>query len=135
VSDKNKALTRAVFDEADRTERLDPALIAPDFTAHIAGNPPMNVDAFQQFLTMFYEGFSDFSHTFEDMVAEGDRVVFRVLAQATHTGEFMGIPATGTRVSVSQIGMSRIAGGKVAELWNSPDRLGLMQQLGVVPAQ
>lgn len=133
MSEQNKALVRRMFEETDRSEEIPEGLFAPDFTAHIVGSPPMNLEAFQQFLAMWYTSFSDFSHTFEDMVAEGDRVAVRIAARATHTGEFMGIPATGKRISSVHIGIARIVGGQIAEWWNSPDQLGLMQQLGLVP--
>lgn len=133
MSEQNRAVVRRLFEETDRREKADPEMFAPGFTAHIAGHPPMTHEAFEQFLGMFYAAFSEFSHTFEDMLAEGDRVAFRAVARAVHTGDFMGIPATGKQVSVVQIGFARVTAGKVAELWNSPDQLGLMQQLGLVP--
>jgi predicted ester cyclase len=134
MSEENKALVRRLFEDEDRLEGNAPAeLFAPGFTAHIAGSPPMDLDSFEQFLKMWYNVFSDWSHNVEDLVAEGDRVAVRVTAQATHTGEFMGVPASGKRISVVSTGIARIAGGKIAEWWNSPDQLGLMQQLGLIP--
>jgi len=133
MSEQNRAVVRRLFEETDRREKADQEMFAPGFTAHIAGIPPMTFEGFEQFLEMFYAAFSDFSHTFEDMLAEDDRVAFRAVARAVHTGEFMGIPATGKQVSIVQIGIARVTEGKVGELWNSPDQLGLMQQLGLVP--
>ena len=134
TGEQNKALVRRMFEETDRREKADSEMFAPGFTAHIAGNPPMIYEAFEQYLGMFYAAFSDLTHTFEDMLVEGDTVAFRAVARATHTGDFMGSPATGKQISVVQIGIARVANGKVAELWNSPDQMGLMQQLGLVPS-
>jgi hypothetical protein len=83
-----------------------------------------------QFVGAFYTSFAGFTHDVQDLLEEGDKVAFRAVARATHTGAFMAIPATGKQIAVPMIGMARIAGGKVAEWWNSPDQLGLMQQLG-----
>ncbi len=46
----------------------------------------------------------------------------------------MGIPATGKRIEMTGIAIVRVAGGKIAELWTESDQMGMMQQLGVVPA-
>ena len=134
MPESNKALVRAFFDTADRAERIPESLCAPGFTAHIAGYPPMDLEAFQQFIGVFYAAFSGFAHDVEDVLVEDDRVAFRAVARATHTAAFMGVPASGKQISVPTIGMARIAGDKVAEWWNSPDQLGLMQQLGALPA-
>lgn len=133
MSEENKALVRTFFETADREERIPESLCAPGFTAHIAGYPPMNLEALQQFVGAFYAAFAGFTHPIEAMIAEDDMVAFRAVPRATHTAPFMGVPASGKQISVPTIGMARIAGGKVAEWWNSPDQLGLMQQLGVVP--
>jgi predicted ester cyclase len=68
------------------------------------------------------------------ILAEGDRVAFRATSRATHTKDFAGITATGTQIEVGQIGIARVADGMMAEVWNSTDRLGMMQQLGALPA-
>jgi predicted ester cyclase len=60
-------------------------------------------------------------------------VAFRVVARATHTGEFMGIPASGKQITVPMIGIARVTDGQVTQLWNSPDQLGLLQQIGALP--
>ena len=81
---------------------------------------------------MMRSAFPDLHLTIEDMIAEGDKVAMRSSWNGTHQGEFMGIPATGRRVTVSQIDISRIADGRMVEHWGQLDALGLMQQLGVV---
>jgi predicted ester cyclase len=70
----------------------------------------------------------------EDVIAEADKVVVRGTVRATHKGDLMGIPPTGVEVTVPLTIIYRIADGKVAQHWMNADMLGLMQQLGVVPA-
>jgi predicted ester cyclase len=82
---------------------------------------------------MFRQAFPDSYFTIEDMIAEGDKVVTRKTFHGTHEGEFMGIPPTRRRVSISLIDIVRIAGGRVVEHWSLADNLGMMQQLGVIP--
>jgi steroid delta-isomerase-like uncharacterized protein len=87
----------------------------------------------------FYEGFwaafPGSQLSFEDVVVEGDRVAVRFVVRGTHRGAFMGVPPTGKEVAVPGITILRFAGGKCVERWNQADFLGLMQQLGVLPAQ
>jgi predicted ester cyclase len=83
---------------------------------------------------MLFAAFPDIQYTLEDLLAEGDRVVARFTARGTQTGVFQGIPATGSTAAVSSIAIYRLAGGKVAEQWLEYDQLGLLQQLGVIPA-
>jgi predicted ester cyclase len=68
------------------------------------------------------------------VIAEDDKVVLRVTAGGTHQGEFQGIPATGRTVTITGMGIARIEDGRIAESWWDFDALGLMQQLGAVPA-
>jgi steroid delta-isomerase-like uncharacterized protein len=68
------------------------------------------------------------------MIAEDDRVAWRWRMHGTHRGELMGIPATGRETTTSGITIHRIRDGKIAEAETVWDQLGLLQQLGVVPA-
>ncbi len=70
---------------------------------------------------------------FDDMVAEGDRVSFRVNHEISHTVPVMGVPPTGKTFTVSEYYISRSADGKVAEGWCLMDMLGLYQNLGINP--
>ena len=135
--EENKVLLQRFSDEFINAHNLDAAdaLCSPDFTIHMGGQPPiMGLAAFKQLVAAFFTGFPDLHETTEDVMAEGDRVARRVRWTGTHAGAMMGIPPTGKRVSVTNISIFRIADGKVAEEWAENDLLGLMQQLGVIPA-
>ncbi len=67
----------------------------------------------------------------QDVFSAGNRVVVRSLMSGTHTGEFMGHPATGKRFTYQQIHIFRVNDGKVAEHWANRDDVGLFQQLGL----
>jgi predicted ester cyclase len=83
---------------------------------------------------MTLAGFPDLRITIEDMIAEGDKVVTRFTTHGTQQEAFGSIPPTGKQVAVSTIEITRIADGKIAEDWGLDDRLGMLQQLGLVPA-
>ena len=82
---------------------------------------------------MISGGLPDLRSTVDEMIAEGDQVVTRWTGTGTHDGELMGIGATGKTISVSGIGIHRIADGKVVEHRSLFDQLGFMQQLGAIP--
>ena len=137
-AEENKAIARRIMNEAMNDGRLEVAdeLIASDWVDHDPANPPDfagGPDAFKQLATMYRAAFPDMEMTIEDMVAEGDRVVTRWTARGTHEGELMGVPPSGKQVTVTGIGIDRIAGGKVAESWGSWDTLGLLTQVGAIP--
>jgi predicted ester cyclase len=80
--------------------------------------------------------FPDRADVIETLIAEGDRVgmIFRV--SATHQGNFYGIPATGRKVEFQEMGLFRLADGKVTESWFMADEAGIMHQLGAkMPAR
>jgi len=70
----------------------------------------------------------------EDTVAEGETVTVRWTCRGNHKGELNGIAPTGKQFAITGISIARFASGKMVEGWVNWDALGLMQQLGVVPA-
>ena len=91
-------------------------------------------DNFKQVLMMFYAAFPDLHATVEDLIAEDDKVVARISFRGTHKGELMGVPASGNTVNFPVTEIYRVANGRVAEGWALLDVMGLMQQIGAIPA-
>jgi len=111
-------------------------LLAEAFVEH-QGAPelPPTKSGTLDFFRMLLTAFPDMQMVVDDLIAGGDKTVARVTATATHRGDFMGVPPTGTRVEINLIDIMRFdATGLVCEHWGVADMLGLMQQLGVVPA-
>jgi steroid delta-isomerase-like uncharacterized protein len=96
--------------------------------------PPMDIASYQQFGAAFRVGFPDLVHNIEDQVAEGEKVVTRVTVTGTNKGQFQGMPATGKQVKFTGIAIDRVVNGKIKERWVDFDVMGLMQQLGAIPA-
>jgi predicted ester cyclase len=88
----------------------------------------------KEHIIAFEAAFPHYELVAEDLVAEGDRVAVRTTFKGTHTGEFMGVAPTGKDVSIPIMLIYRIEGGKIAEHWMNADAMGLMQQLGAIPA-
>jgi len=60
-------------------------------------------------------------------------VVWRYVTRGTHQGALLGVLATGKHVEFTGTATLRLAGGKIAEIWDNVDMLTLYQQLGAVP--
>jgi steroid delta-isomerase-like uncharacterized protein len=136
-TEEHKALARRELEEIFVAEgNLEAAeeIYAPNYISHQpAGDEDIRgVEAIKQFAAGMREAFPDLEITIEDQIAEGDKVVTRFRTRGTHQGELWGMPPTGKEVEVTSVSTNRIEGGKIAEHWTSADRLGMMQQLGVI---
>ena len=69
------------------------------------------------------------------MVAEGDWVMTRVICQGTHTSELASIPPSGKQLDFTASDVFQMVNGKIVESWHNVDDLGLLQQIGVIPAR
>jgi steroid delta-isomerase-like uncharacterized protein len=138
MSEQNKAVVRRFIEEAWNNGNLDVVdeLVAADHIDH----DPARADAasgpaaMRAFIEMYRTAFPDTRIEFSEMVAEGDLVAGPWRATGTHQGELMGIPATGKPISITGMGMDRVVDGKIVESWSNWDAMGMMAQLGVIPA-
>lgn len=96
--------------------------------------PVRGAAAVKGFLGAFRAGFPDLKMTVDDVFASGDRVAVRWHSQGTHTEVLFGIPPTGKTMSVKGISILRVENGRIVEDWVAEDSLGLMKQLGLIPA-
>ena len=78
-----------------------------------------------------WQGFPDINWTIEEMIAEGDIVTVRFFTTGTHKEEWNGIPASGIKFETGGIGIIHIKDGKIVEIREDVDRLGMMQQFGM----
>lgn len=74
--------------------------------------------------------FPDLHHTLEREVVEGDTIATFHTVRGTHSGEFLGIPATGKQVEFMVLGIDQVADGKVIQHWALPDWMAIITQLG-----
>ncbi len=137
-AEENKALVRRSFEEVFNQGNLDAVeeIFAPDYVLHDPTSPEeiRGTEGMRQYVSMYRTAFPDLQQTIEDQIAEGEKVATRLTGRGTHQGELMGILATGNRVEAPGIVINRISGGKIAESWANYDALGMMQQIGAVPA-
>jgi len=137
--EENKALIRRgteVLNRGNVTEistTLD-ELFVPDFVRHDPAGGFRSREDYKQFLFSLLAALPG-QFTIEDlMIAEGDKVVLRYTFHGTQQGQWRGLPPTGKPVTFTGIFIYRIVDGKAVEGWENADALGLVQQLGLIPA-
>lgn len=130
----NKARVRSYVDRINARDysALDD-IVARSFDQHSYMPMAAGSQGLKDFYKEFSKAFPDFKFTLDDVIAEGDVVSVRMTARYTHKGEFMGIAPTNRAVTVTKFDWFRFSGNKCVAHWDSVDRLGLLQQLGVVP--
>lgn len=130
----NKALTRRWFEEvwnkkrdAAIDEMLSPAGVLHGLSE--TGEELPGPEAFRRFYRQFRSGFPDIRVTVDQVIAEGDMTALRFTAYGTHSGDGLGIKATGRPIRVTGMAMVRWKDGKAVEGWNEFDASSLMRQI------
>lgn len=132
-AESNKKLVeefcRVVFVGHDLTD-LD-RYMKDDYIQH---NPdvPQGKAGFREFFEATFKAMPDFRYVLKNIVAQGDMVWIYSATTGTHTGEWLGLPPTGNRLSFDVVDMFRVADGKLAEHWDVADTLTLFTQIGKV---
>ena len=148
-TEDNKAIVRRFFEEVYNKGNVAfvDELVAPTIFGHFdspaTGPVPahfqLSREDIKHIVSQFRTTFPDLQYTVEFQVAEGDLVVTRGTALGTHSGEyrglkFHGIPPTGKQVTWTDTQIFRLAAGKIVEQWSNEDDVGLLQQVGALPA-
>jgi len=132
-TDDHKALVAKRFEELDKGNFgvLD-EMFSPEYRLNLPGSKaPLDLGQTKQLYADLYGALPDLTHTIEDQIAEGDKVVTRWTARGTHNGDLLGHPATGNEIAFSGINIYRLADGKLAESHVNWDLLGIAHQLGI----
>jgi steroid delta-isomerase-like uncharacterized protein len=134
LSEINKAVVRRAVEELFNTGNLDIAdqVFAPDYVDHSPSDLELSgLENVKRFVVGWRAAFPDTRSAVEDMIAEGDRVAVRWATQATHRGEFLGVPPTGNLVTAQWLGIFHLSNGKIVDSWDHYETQGLLHQLGV----
>ncbi|MFI6449972.1 ester cyclase [Streptosporangium amethystogenes] len=110
-------------------------VVEPDVLFHAP--VPMDAtgaQALKQVWAVLLRAFPDIHVAVEDVIAEGDKIVFRNTVTGTHQGEYRSLPPTGKSVTYHEIFIVRFAGGRIAEIWGVVDVFSQLRQLGAIPA-
>ncbi len=138
VSEQNKRLVRRALEEIYTHGDLERAdeLVHPNFVDHEPSHAeePTGPESVKQTVRRLRSMFRDLRFEVEDEIAEGDKVVQRVTMSGRQTGALMGREPTGKPFAVRHVYIWRIADDKIVEHWGSRDDLGMLMQLGLLPA-
>ncbi|MCK5484358.1 MAG: ester cyclase [Gemmatimonadetes bacterium] len=135
VQENKSTLTRAAEafnDPSDRSAWFD--IHDPSVVAHGLGPNPLDLEGLEHFYGGLWKAFPDLQITVDDMVGEGDRVSWRLRVRGTQEAEFRGVPPTGKEVTFGAQYIFRFRDGRIVERWTNFDRLGVLVQLGAIPA-
>jgi steroid delta-isomerase-like uncharacterized protein len=138
ATDDRTLIVRCFFDDVCNARKLEitEALFTADHTYHDPSSPGIGAgpEGMKTLLSTYQRAFRDAHWAVHEMLVSGDTVITRWTGSGIHTGELNGIPPSGKSVSVDGVWIHRVAGGRIRESWNLWDALGLLQQIGVMPA-
>ena len=107
----------------------------PDYVGYVPGAPaPLDAAGWAAFMGAFTTAFPDAQISVDGSIEERDMVASRWTITGTHRGDFQGVPPTGRQVTMAGIDISRVVDGKIAEHWAQFDVIGVLQQIGAIPA-
>jgi steroid delta-isomerase-like uncharacterized protein len=134
----NKAIVRQLYEEVWNKRRLElfDEIISPSHALHdpTLTGAAVGPEAYKRQVTRFVTAFPDLRFTVEDIVGETEKLAVAWTISGTHKGEYIGIPSTNKKISVDGITVHHFVNGKIMDSYVSWDALGMMRQLGVVPA-
>ncbi len=107
---------------------------SPDML-HYTRSSAHSAEAVKGIIGSFMRAFPDLQWEINDIVAEGDKVVTRMTAQGTHSGDYMGVSATGNKINCTVMGIARFDDGKIVEHWGVTDELAMIAQIGLLPRE
>lgn len=130
---KNKNVVKSIFEQALNKRKMDllKNLVHETYTNVRGGKGP---DGFAAAVQPLLTAFPDIEWTITDIVAEGNKVMTRMVWKGTHNGTFTKYPATGKAITNEGMAVYELKDGKVISATAFPDRLAFFQQIGVVPA-
>ena len=138
MAQENGILIRRWFEEVWNKGRLEAVeeMASPDVIGHGQAQHATDIGLkeFKPFVMGFRSAFPDLKVTIDQVIEQGDIVVARWTATMTHQGEFLGYAPTGKKATITGTSTQRISGGKIVEGWDNWDQLGLLVQIGAVPA-
>jgi steroid delta-isomerase-like uncharacterized protein len=138
MAQEHSALIRRWFEEVWNKGRMEAIeeMTSPDVIGHgqAQHDTDVGLDEFRNFAAGLRAAFPDMKVVIDQTLEQGDKVVARWTSTMTHTGEFLGFAASGKKATITGTSIQRIVDGKIVEGWDNWDQLGLLVQIGAVPA-
>jgi len=139
TTEELKRMILSAFVEAFNSGNLSALdeIFAPDMVDHSTAaipNQSYSLEGFKGRVNGHRLGMPDLQFSISNMLVEGDLISFQWEMKGTNTGPYLGRPASGNSIRILGMNLERLDHGKIVEHWSYPDKLALMQQLGVIPA-
>ena len=135
MTDSIKERARAFIEEAWTKGNLAivDEMLAPDYVNHspLESDQPAGREGYKRAIVTLRSAFPDLTSTAEQVLVDGDMVVTRYTARATHLGTFQGVAPTGKRIEACGHTIDRYADGRIVETWDCFDLLAIYRQIGV----
>lgn len=134
MSDTNEAVIRRFVNEVLNKGNYSAMreLVHTNYVYRSPGQVLLGPEALEDLLTAYRTGLPDMNTRVDDLIVSGEKIVISITLTGTHSGDLMGIPATGNQVTVHGMVLSRLEDGKIIEEWEILDIFGMLEQLGVV---
>ena len=134
TTDHEAALLAAVarWNAADLDGYLQ--LYDEDIRLHGYSPEPLDKPAVRDFYAGIFAAFPGCRLTIDETLTDGDRLCCRFTLTGRHDGDFLGVPGTGTPITLPGITILHFRGGRCVERWSTADLLGVLVQIGAVPA-
>ncbi|MFN8493752.1 MAG: ester cyclase [Caldilineaceae bacterium] len=138
MSTENKVIVQRMVEIVQNQHQLEhmPDFFEPNFVNHLdhdLASPLNSIEKAQYMFRQMFAAFPDMRVTIQQQVAEGDTVMTHKIFEGTHLGAFMGVAPSRKPIRFGVIDILRLANGKIVEHTAIQDRLGMMQQLGLLP--
>ncbi len=137
AQEANKELVRKLFQDVWNAKRIEAMydFLSPDYVGHdpvdsFLAHTVEGTEGAIAYVRLLHDALSEIHFELEDIIAEGDLVVVRFVAEGVHTGALLGIPPSENRVRIDGSAIYRIAEGRIVEAWHAYDYLSLLRQLG-----
>ncbi len=132
IQEANKEKVRSLFEDYINTGQLDKLaeLIGPEYVGSLGDAGPSGI---AKPVSALRQAFPDIHYTVDEILAEGDRVAIRWTWKGTHRGAFQGFPASHREITNAGVATFQLRDGKIVRGWQQTDRLGFLQEIGVVP--
>jgi steroid delta-isomerase-like uncharacterized protein len=130
---ENEAVVRACFENASKGnfDALD-EIVTVDYVLH--PEEVRGADGLKEMVQRYRDALSGLKVTIDQQFTDGDYVATRYTITGTHNGHLMGTPPSGKDVAFTGITISRCERGRIAEEWEITDVVGLLGQIGALPA-
>src|SRR5215218_8561599 len=132
MSDENKAVVRRFIEEVYNRGNLSVAdeLLAPDFIDHdVFPGEDASIEGYKRAVAKQLAASSNLHFSIEEQIAEGDKVVTRLIGRGTHDQKaYEGLAPSGARITIENITINRVVEGKIVEEWNVAENTDLWQQ-------